>query len=128
MERIEGQCHCGGVKVSAPAQAFGVIACHCGDCQKVHGDFFAMLAMPSEEVQWSGELQPQWYASSAQAQRSHCPRCGSRLAKVAAPGQRTLLSVGLIPGHLPRRIQKHVWGDSHPDWYDLPALGTPPSA
>lgn len=120
MERIEGQCHCGGVQVSVPADTFGVVACHCEDCQKLHGNFFAMLAAATDDVAWCGDLAPQWYASSAQAQRAHCPRCGSRLAKVAAGGSRTLLSVGLFSRHLPRTIQKHVWADSHPDWYRLP--------
>jgi hypothetical protein len=125
MPRLEGQCHCGGVKVSLPADAFGVVACHCGDCQKLHGNYFAMLAVPTEAVQWSGELSPLWYDSSPQARRSHCPRCGSRLAKMPADGQRTLVSVGLFPRDLPRRIRKQVWTDAHPDWYDLPATDAP---
>lgn len=126
MDTLEGQCHCGGVKVSIPAEAFGVVACHCGDCQRLHGNFFAMLAVPTAAVQWSGDLQPHWYESSAQAKRSHCPRCGSRLAKVAQPGERTLLSVGLFPPDLPRRIRKQVWTESHPAWYDLPAEDAAP--
>jgi hypothetical protein len=121
MQRLEGQCHCGGVKLSLPADAFGVVACHCGDCQKLHGNYFAMLAVPTEAVQWSGELQPQWYDSSPQARRSHCPRCGSRLAKMPSDGQRTLVSVGLFPRDLPRRIRRQVWTEAHPDWYELPA-------
>ena len=120
MDRLEGQCHCGGIKVSVPAEAFGIIACHCEDCQKLHGNFFAMLAVPSADAVWSGELQPQWYASSAQAQRSHCPRCGSRLAKLPQGNDRTLISAGLFTRHLQRRIEKQVWTESHPDWYDLP--------
>ena len=120
MDRLEGQCHCGGVKVSVPAEAFGIIACHCEDCQKLHGNFFAMLAVPTANVIWSGELQSQWYVSSAQALRSHCPRCGSRLAKLPQGGDRTLVSAGLFTRHLQRRIQKQVWTESHPDWYDVP--------
>lgn len=120
MERIEGHCHCGGVRVSLPASSFGIVACHCEDCQKLHGNFFAMLAVPTADVLWSGDTQPQWYASSAQAQRSHCPRCGSRLAKVPHGGGRTLVSVGLFSRHLARRIQKQVWTESHPDWYEVP--------
>ena len=120
MERIEGQCHCGGVRVSLPAEAFGIVACHCEDCQKLHGNYFAMLVVPTDDAVWSGELQPQLYASSAQAQRSHCPRCGSRLAKLHEGGGRTLVSAGLFSRHLSRRIQKQVWTESHPEWYDLP--------
>lgn len=124
METTEGSCHCGAVKVRLPADAFGVVACHCGDCQKLHGNFFAMLAAPTEAVEWSGDLAPQWYDSSPQARRSHCPRCGSRLAKQPADGQRTLVSAGLFARDLPRRIRKQVWTDSHPAWYDLPDTDT----
>ena len=34
-DHLEGNCHCGAVRVSVPADAFGVVACHCGDCQKL---------------------------------------------------------------------------------------------
>lgn len=121
MTHLEGRCHCGGITVRLPVDAFGIVACHCGDCQRLHGNFFAMLAVPTDQVEWAGELAPQWYASSAQARRSHCPRCGSRLAKQPADGQRTLVSAGLFERDLPRRIRKQVWSDAHPAWYDLPS-------
>lgn len=119
MSTLVGQCHCGGVIVSVPGDAFGLVACHCDDCQRLHGNFFAMLVVPSVQVNWSGELMPQWYDSSPQARRSHCPRCGSRLAKQPADGQRMLLSAGLFGRDLPRRIRRQVWTESHPAWYDL---------
>jgi hypothetical protein len=123
-ERLQGACHCGGVTVSLPAEAYGLIACHCGDCQKLHGNFFAMLAVPTADVAWGGDLAPQWYASSPASHRAHCPRCGSRLAKRPAEGGRTLVSAGLFPRDLPRRIVRQVWTESHPDWYDLPATSS----
>ena len=121
---LEGRCHCGGITVRVPQDAYGLIACHCGDCQKLHGNFFAMLAVATADVEWSGALQPQWYASSPTSQRAHCPRCGSRLAKRPAEGGRTLVSAGLFPRELPRRVVRQVWTDSHPGWYDLPATAT----
>jgi hypothetical protein len=126
METLQGHCHCGGVQVSAPAGAFGVVACHCDDCQRLHGNFFAMVVAPAAEVVWSGELAPQWYDSSPQAQRAHCPRCGSRLAKRPIGGERGMLSTGLFGRHLPRRIEKQVFTDTHPDWYTLPAAKEAP--
>lgn len=123
MERIEGQCHCRAITVSVPADTFGLIACHCQDCLKLHGNSFVMLAAASEAVRWSGEIAPAWYASSAQAHRAHCPRCGPRLAKRPVDGQRTLVSAGLFDRHLPRRIEKHVWADARPDWAQLPESG-----
>jgi hypothetical protein len=122
MERLQGRCHCGGVQVSLPADAYGVVACHCGDCQRLHGNFFAMLVAPGDAVEWSGELAPAWYDSSPEAQRAHCPRCGSRLAKRPRSGARTMVSVGLFDRHLPRRIMRQVWTDAHPDWYTPPPV------
>jgi hypothetical protein len=121
MSAFEGHCHCGGVQVSMPADSFGVVACHCGDCQKLHGNFFAMLVASEDQIRWNGTLQPQWYQSSETVQRAHCPNCGSRLAKRPIDGGRIMVSVGLFDRHLPRKIQKQVFGDSHPDWYDLTA-------
>lgn len=128
MERLEGQCHCGGVRVSVPGDAYGVLACHCDDCRRLHGNFFALLSAPTNAVQWSGDLQPQWYDSSAQARRSFCPRCGSRLAKLPTGGSTTLLSAGLFGRHLGRHIERQFWTESRPDWYQLPVSAAAPAA
>lgn len=118
--RLEGRCHCGGVTVTIAADSPGVVACHCDDCQRLHGNFFALLAADASDVQWGGELLPQWYRSSPEAQRAHCPRCGSRLAKQADGAARTLVSAGLFGRHLPRRAVRDLHADSRPDWYAPP--------
>lgn len=97
------------------------MACHCEDCQRLHGNFFAMLAAPAASVVWFGDLQPRWYASSPASRRAHCPHCGSRLAKQADDSNRVLVSAGLFSRHLPRRIERQVFTESRPDWYGPPA-------
>lgn len=118
---LEGQCHCGQVKVSIAAETPGVIACHCGDCQKLHGNFFALLAAERGSVQWSGTAAPQWYQSSARVQRAFCPNCGSRLAKDAEGPPKVLMSAGLFKHDLPRQLVRQVYIESKPDWYALPS-------
>jgi hypothetical protein len=117
MSRIEGSCHCGAVKVSVPADTFGVVACHCGDCQKLHGNFFAMLAADRAAVEWTGETHIQWYASSAKARRSFCSTCGSRLAKDPGGSPKVLISIGLFEKTLSRTVQKHIFEEVKPAWY-----------
>lgn len=119
--RLEGHCHCGGVKISIPGDTPGVVACHCEDCQRLHGNFFALLAADAGQVQWAGDLTPQWYDSSPRARRAHCPRCGSRLAKQASGSDRLLLSAGLFGPRLPRGIVRHLFVQSRPDWYAVDA-------
>lgn len=124
-ETIEGTCHCGKVTVRVPASAFGVIACHCGDCQKLHGNYFAMLAVDRGDVTWKGEASIRTYASSPKAKRTFCEHCGSRLAKDPVGSPKLLISVGLFERTLPKRIVKQVFAEAKPDWYDLPKDSVP---
>ncbi|HLU64767.1 MAG TPA: GFA family protein [Kofleriaceae bacterium] len=121
MSKLEGHCYCGAVKVSVPADAFGVIACHCDDCQKMHGNFFAMLRVEKADASWTGEDSIQWYQSSEKVRRSFCKTCGSRLAKDPTDRSVILVSVGLFDRTLDRGIQKQVHEGDKPAWYDLPA-------
>lgn len=116
-----GRCHCGAVTVTVPATAAGVIACHCDDCQRLHGNFFAFVAAPSAEVSWGGEEHVRWYESSPKARRAFCDRCGSRLAKEAYGSGRTLVSMGLFGPETGLHLQRHLYADHHPDWYPTPS-------
>jgi hypothetical protein len=78
---LVGACHCGKVRVHMPKESAGVIACHCIDCQKLHGNFFAFLAAERSAVRSEGEEHIHWYRSSAANERGFCKECGSRLAK-----------------------------------------------
>jgi hypothetical protein len=120
--RLEGRCHCGAVQVSIPADAIGVVACHCDDCQKLHGNFFAMLVVDRDAALWSGSAERARYRSSPQVERSFCPHCGSRIAKEPDGSPKLLLATGLFPRDLPQRLIRHVHTDGKPDWYPLPPL------
>lgn len=116
---LVGSCHCGRVEVTLPATSVGVVACHCGDCQKLHGNFFALLAADRAEVRWKGEGEIRWYRSSAANERGFCAHCGSRIAKRPVEGSRVMVSVGLFERSLPRKVMKHLWLEHKPDWYGV---------
>ena len=123
-DALEGRCHCGAVTVRLSAGAnFGVVACHCDDCQRMHGNFFALIATDQDQVAWTGEDDVEWYASSPSVRRGFCRGCGSRIAKRPVEGSKIMLSVGLFGGATGHRIRKHVWSESKPDWYALPEVG-----
>lgn len=122
-ENRTGHCHCGAVTVTVPASAAGVIACHCEDCQRLHGNYFALIAAPTDAVSWTGTEHIRWYASSAGARRAFCTNCGSRLAKETLGSGRMLVSVGLFGKETGLQLRKHLYGDHRPDWYPLPPLG-----
>lgn len=120
---LVGSCHCGRVEVHMPASSAGIVACHCADCQKLHGGFFALLAADRADVRWAGEENIQWYRSSAENERGFCGNCGSRLAKRPVAGSRILVSAGLFERTLPRKVIKNLWVEQKPAWYEAPRVG-----
>jgi hypothetical protein len=119
---LTARCHCGGVRLTLPASAAGVMACHCDDCRKMHGNFNAFIAAPRADVTVTGEDALVWYQSSASSRRAFCGTCGARVVKEQTAAGRWLVSAGLIDGPSGRRIMKNLWEQSKPDWYDLPRV------
>jgi hypothetical protein len=119
---LTARCHCGGVRLTLPASAAGVMACHCDDCRKMHGNFNAFIAAPRADVTVTGEGALVWYQSSASSRRAFCGTCGARVLKEQTAAGRWLVSAGLIDGPSGRRIMKNLWEQSKPDWYDLPSV------
>lgn len=119
-DTLTASCHCGAVRLTLPASAAGVLACHCGDCQKMHGNFNAFLAAPMAEIALHGADALVWYASSPDSRRAFCGTCGARVLKEVTPAGRWLVSAGLIDGPTGRTILRNLWPQSKPDWYPLP--------
>lgn len=121
-DRLSGTCHCGKVGFTLPRSATGVLACHCSDCRKMHGNFNAFLAVPAEDVELEGGASLVWYQSSETSRRAFCSTCGARVLKEITPARRWLLSAGLIDGETGKSVVKNLWEQSKPDWYELPQV------
>lgn len=115
-------CQCGALSLTVPADATGVLACHCGDGQKLHGNFNAFLAAPRAAIAVSGEGALVWYQTSANSRRAFCGTCGARVVKEQTAVGRWLVSAGLIDGPTGKLIMKNLWAQSKPDWYALPEV------
>jgi len=119
---LNARCHCGAVRLKVPKAAAGVLACHCQDCQRMHGNFNAFVAASIDDIVIEGADALTWYQSSAAARRAFCTTCGGRVLKEVTPARRWLISAGLIDGLEGRAIIKNLWEASKPDWYDLPPV------
>lgn len=113
-------CHCGKIQIDIPASAAGILACHCGDCQKMHGNFNAFLAVPRADLAVRGEEALVWYQSSEASRRAFCGTCGARVLKEQTAAGRWLISAGLVDAPTGRHIIRNLWAQSKPDWYPLP--------
>lgn len=124
MTPLHASCHCGRVRITLPALAAGVLACHCSDCQKLHGNFNAFLAAARADLTVTGEDALVWYPSSPDSRRAFCGTCGARVAKELTAAGRWLVSAGLVDGPTGRHILRNLWEQSKPDWYALPQVPT----
>ena len=122
-EFLSGSCHCGRVKLQVPGNSAGIMACHCADCQKLHGNFFAMLVTDKTAVQWQGDSHIIWYRSSEANERGFCGSCGSRIARRPVEGSKIMLSAGLFDPSLSRSITRNLWLEQKPAWYEAPRIG-----
>ena len=71
MDKVEGGCLCGRVRIAASGRPYRVGICHCLDCRKQHGALFhASAIFPEAAVVIEGKTRD--YAG-----RFFCPTCGS---------------------------------------------------
>jgi hypothetical protein len=77
-EQMTGGCACGCVRYTAKIDDDDAYLCHCRMCQQATGSVsIAFKSVKQTEVAW--EHEPDWYDSSAIAQRPYCRECGTSL-------------------------------------------------
>ena len=93
-ETLSGGCACRRIRFVADVADFNAYLCHCRMCQRASGNFsLALLTLPQAAVSWSTE--PDWYDSSAIAQRPFCATCGTSLGfRYRAGTEKMDLTVG----------------------------------
>ena len=74
-----GGCLCGAVRFKAEGVMRGVLYCHCSQCRRQSGLYFAATQLPKEQLSVEGEDAITWFAASEEARRGFCSKCGSAL-------------------------------------------------
>jgi hypothetical protein len=128
---VSGACQCGATRFEFDLPSKWVAHCHCSMCRRAHGAaFVTWVGVASAQFRWLGDAELRWYASSAEAERGFCARCGSPIAFRSSrwPGE-IHLARALIDGALDREPQVHVFTDSQVPWIELgdhlPRKGAP---
>ncbi len=88
MDRHEGGCLCGKLRLTATGRPYRIGLCHCLDCRKHHGALFhASAIFPADAVAITGE-------SRAYEGRHFCPVCGSSV--YAQSGDEVEVNIGSL--------------------------------
>ena len=78
-EIVKGSCECGAVQYEAVGPLRPVTACHCTQCRKTSGHFWAASQVESEKLTITKDDGLKWFRSSEWAQRGFCMGCGASL-------------------------------------------------
>ena len=76
---LKGSCLCGAVKFEVTGSASPIEVCHCLQCRKWTGHFFANIEVPQDNLKVQGEDRITWHRSSEKVRRGFCGTCGSSL-------------------------------------------------
>ncbi|WP_420962879.1 GFA family protein [Brucella sp. IR073] len=78
-ERHAGSCLCGAVRFETNGPLRGILYCHCTQCRKQSGHYFAATNVADDDIRIDGAENISWYQSSEKARRGFCRICGSVL-------------------------------------------------
>ncbi|WP_369426463.1 GFA family protein [Vibrio mediterranei] len=74
-----GSCLCGSVTFNVSEELDETDACHCDQCRRWTGHFFASVEVTKSSLSIQGEDHLSWYHSSPKVRRGFCVKCGSSL-------------------------------------------------
>ena len=127
--RLAGRCLCGVVQFEATADRAGVTACHCSQCRRWSGNFWASVNVPMSGFRiLAGEAQLKWVRASDYARRGFCGGCGSSLFWHAdgldGYRERIAIAAGALDQPTGEAIDRHIFTADKGDYYEI-ADGAP---
>ncbi len=116
---MRGSCLCGAVVFASDAALRPVIACHCTQCRKTSGHFWAATSVPRDSLRILRDEGLAWFQSSATARRGFCKLCGSSLFWDPVGGDDISIGAGCIDGATGVAVDCHWYVADKGDYYEL---------
>ena len=116
---VTGHCLCGRVTLEARRLSRDVVYCHCSQCRRQTGHFYAAADARDDDLTVGGEEHLSWYAASEEARRGFCRHCGSALFWKADGSARTSILVGCLDAPTGLAERAHIFVADKGDYYTL---------
>lgn len=121
---LKGRCLCGAVVFEATRTSDEIDACHCVQCRRWSGHYWASVHVPADSLRFvSGEQDVGWFESSAVVRRGFCKRCGSALFWHPHRHERyahiLAVSAGSLDPPTGVRLAQHIFVAEKGDYYAL---------
>jgi hypothetical protein len=94
-------------------------ACHCRQCRKQSGHYFASTDVPRSSITIHGADGITWFRSSERVRRGFCSTCGSALFWDPVHKDRIGIAMGAFDTPTRTRLAIHIFVAEKGDYYDI---------
>ena len=115
----KGACLCGAVELEVAAALNLPDACHCSQCRKQSGHFWASTDVHRKDLSISGREHISWFRSSERVQRGFCSICGSFLFWEAANRDTIAIAMGAFDSPTGTSLSMHIYVADKGDYYEI---------
>jgi len=127
---VLGRCLCGAVAFEISGALPAPNACHCSQCRKQSGHYWASVDVPRSTLKITRDEGLRWYQSSEKVRRGFCGTCGSFLFWDPPAHDWAAVAMGALEAPTETQLAKHIFVASKGDYYEisdgLPQDMTPP--
>jgi len=118
-ESHTGSCLCGAVRFRTRGALRGVVYCHCSQCRRQSGHFYAATNVGDADVEIEGRETINWYAASGEARRGFCRVCGSVLFWKRNHADEISIMAGAFDKPSSLRGECHIFVADKGDYYEI---------
>ncbi len=114
-----GSCLCGAVRFTASGPLRGVVYCHCSQCRKQTGHYYAATNVADAGLSIEGAGNITWYSASSFARRGFCATCGSALFWKYNESDETSVMAGAFEHPSGLKGEVHIFVRDKGDYYAI---------
>lgn len=118
-ETHTGGCLCGRVRFQVSGRLRDVVACHCTQCRRQSGHFYAATSVSDDRLRIDGIEDVRWFKASSTARRGFCLTCGSALFWKHEAESFTSILAGAFDRPSGLRLTKHIFCADKGDYYEI---------
>ena len=115
----KGSCLCGAVRFEVDGELAPPDACHCSQCRRQSGHYWASTNVRRDAIRIEGEENVTWYRSSEKVRRGFCATCGSVLFWDPLGHEIISVAMGAFDKPTDTRLAIHIFVDDKGDYYDI---------
>lgn len=115
----KGSCLCGAVTFEIACDLPPPDACHCTQCRKQSGHYFASTDVPRSALTVHGAEHVRWFRSSEKVRRGFCSTCGSALFWDPIHRDWTGIAMGALDKPTGTKLKIHIYVAEKGDYYDI---------